>query len=77
MAETLEQLWISYNNIEKMKGILGMNKLKVLYLAHNNVDSWAEVQKLSQMESLQELILVGKVILKIIMHHYGWNYSYI
>lgn len=62
LANTLEELWISYNNIEKMKGILGMRKLKVLYMSHNRIDSWAEVQKLAEMESLVELDLVGRLI---------------
>ena len=29
MADTLEELWISYNNIEKLKGIGVLKKLKV------------------------------------------------
>ena len=29
MADTLEQLWISYNNIEKLKGIAVLKKLTV------------------------------------------------
>ncbi|CAF4241183.1 unnamed protein product, partial [Rotaria magnacalcarata] len=29
VGDTLEELWISYNQIEKLKGIGGMKKLKV------------------------------------------------
>ena len=29
VGDTLEQLWISYNNIEKLKGIGVLKKLKV------------------------------------------------
>ena len=29
VSETLEQLWVSYNNIEKLKGITVLTKLKV------------------------------------------------
>ena len=29
VADTLEQLWISYNSIEKLKGIAVLKKLKV------------------------------------------------
>lgn len=60
LAGTLEELWISYNIIEKMKGLLGMNKLKVLYMSNNSVEDWSEVQKLNELESLQDLELVGK-----------------
>lgn len=29
VADTLEELWISYNNIEKLKGITALSHLKV------------------------------------------------
>ena len=32
VGDTLEQLWISYNNIEKLKGIGVLKKLKVSQL---------------------------------------------
>lgn len=32
MADTLQQLWISYNNIEKLKGVTVLAKLKVRYM---------------------------------------------
>lgn len=63
LAGTLEELWISYNIIEKMKGLSGMHKLKVLYMSNNNIDDWSEVQKLNELESLQDLELVGKELL--------------
>ncbi|XP_050528878.1 dynein axonemal light chain 1-like isoform X2 [Daktulosphaira vitifoliae] len=61
LSDTLEELWISYNLIEKMKGILGMRKLKILYMSNNNVKEWAEVIKLADMESLQDFLFVGKI----------------
>jgi len=36
-AETLEQLWISYNQIDKLKPIRNLSKLHTLYMAHNMV----------------------------------------
>lgn len=62
LADTLEELWISYNFIEKMKGVLGMRKLKVLHMSNNNVKEWAEVNKLVEMESLQDFLFVGNVL---------------
>ena len=32
VADTLEQLWVSYNNIEKLKGITVLKKLRVCRL---------------------------------------------
>lgn len=60
LADTLEELWISYNYIDKLKGIMEMKKLKVLYMSNNLVDSWNEVQKLLKVETLNELVLTGK-----------------
>jgi len=46
VGDTLEELWISYNNIEKLKGINVLKKLKVLYIRVNNVKDMAEFSKL-------------------------------
>ena len=35
VGDTLEQLWISNNNIEKLKGVHVLKKLKVLFMANN------------------------------------------
>ena len=37
VGDTLEQLWISNNNIEKLKGVHVLKKLKVLFMANNTV----------------------------------------
>jgi len=60
LADTLEELWISYNDIEKTKGVLGMQRLKVLHMSYNKVDDFEEVQKLGKMESLSDFVFVGK-----------------
>lgn len=46
MADTLEQLLISYNPIDKLKGIGALKILEVLYMANNNVKEWAEFNRL-------------------------------
>lgn len=42
VADTLEELWISYNFIEKLRGIRVMKKLKVLYMSNNLVKDWGK-----------------------------------
>ena len=37
LSNTLEQLWISYNNIDKLKNIGNLRKLRVLYMSNNKV----------------------------------------
>lgn len=46
MADTLEELWISYNNIDKMKGIGSMKNLRVLYMCNNSIKEWVEFNRL-------------------------------
>lgn len=46
VADTLTQLWISYNQIEKLSGIEKLKKLKVLYMSNNKVDKWSEFERL-------------------------------
>ncbi len=70
VADTLEQLWLSYNQIEKLKGISVMKKLKVgscwrglsrqiLYLSNNKVKDWKEFEDLKGCPVLEDLLFVG------------------
>lgn len=40
VADTLEELWISYNQIEKLNGVECCKKLKVLYVSNNKIKAW-------------------------------------
>jgi dynein light chain 1 len=46
VAETLEELWLSYNQIERVNGVECCKKLKVLYLSNNKIKAWDGVEKL-------------------------------
>ena len=60
IGETLEELWISYNFIEKLKGIEVLKNLKTLYLSYNYVKDWNEFSKISVLHgSLIELSFLG------------------
>lgn len=60
VADTLEDLKIGYNLIEKMKGIEVMTKLRVLSMGSNLVRTWTEFSKLSALEnSLEDLVFLG------------------
>jgi Leucine-rich repeat (LRR) protein len=60
VVDTLEELWISYNLIEKVKGINILRNLKVLQMTNNLIREWAEYSKLSELPALEELSFVGK-----------------
>ena len=46
IAGTLEQIWLSYNEISNLDGVLCCGKLKTLYISHNKIKSWEEIAKL-------------------------------
>lgn len=46
VGSTLKQLWLSYNQIEKLDGLQPCVKLEVLFISNNRIKSWDEVEKL-------------------------------
>lgn len=62
MGSTLQQLWLSYNNIESLQGLSGCVALKVLYIANNRIKDWNEVDRLKENKNLRNLVLVGNDI---------------
>ncbi|XP_029160437.1 dynein light chain 1, axonemal-like isoform X2 [Nylanderia fulva] len=59
LGDTLEELWISYNCIEKMKGIQAMKNLRVLYMSNNLIREWNEFARLLELPNLRDLVFVG------------------
>src|SRR6056300_439582 len=62
IGQSLEQLWVSYNLIERLEGLTPCIKLTSFFAANNKVKSWDEVAKLSQLPALTNLLLVGNPI---------------
>ncbi len=48
VAGTLEQLWLSYNQIMKLTGMECLTKLRVLYLANNQIKDYKELDSVPQ-----------------------------
>ena len=59
---TLEELWLSYNSIEKLDGLQPCIKLTTFFLGNNKVRSWDEVSKLSQLPEIKNVLFVGNPI---------------
>lgn len=59
IGDHLEELWISYNNIEKIKGVSVLKALRVLYMGNNAVKDWAEFNRLAEIPNLQNLLFVN------------------
>lgn len=62
VAGSLEQLWLSYNEVREVDGVLCCPKLKTLYMAHNNIKDWGEIEKLRSIPTLEDILLVGNPI---------------
>lgn len=59
VCDTLEQLWISYNNIDKLHGIEEMHRLKVLYMSNNKIAEWEEIDRLKGLTELTDVLFIG------------------
>ena len=63
VGETLQELWISYNNIEKLDNLAPHCKnLKVLYMAHNKIKDWNELEKIKDLKKLTNVVFLGNEI---------------
>ncbi|KOB71836.1 putative dynein light chain [Operophtera brumata] len=62
VSDTLEELWVSYNNIDKMKGIGTLKNLRVLYMCNNSVKEWVEFNRLQECPALRDLVFIGNPI---------------
>ncbi|GBG28048.1 Ankyrin repeat domain-containing protein 54 [Hondaea fermentalgiana] len=61
-AETLTEIWASYNQISTLDGLAGLPKLEVLYLSNNSIKDWSELEKLAACTQLKDVLLVGNPI---------------
>lgn len=46
VADTLEELWLSYNLIASLDGLSSCSNLTTLYISNNMIKSWSELDKL-------------------------------
>lgn len=59
----LEQLWISYNKIDKLTGLDKLKNLKVLYMSNNLINSWSEIDRLgNQCPELVDVLFLNNPI---------------
>lgn len=59
VAETLEQLWISYNQIASLDGLQGLTNLTTIHMSNNNIKSFSELAKLASLPNLRDITLVS------------------
>lgn len=69
----MEELWISYNLIEKLKGINVLKKLRVLYISNNLIKDWSEFNRLQELTTLEDLVFVGNPICENLGEDGSWR----
>ena len=62
VGQTLEQLWLSYNIIEKLDGLQPCIKLHTLYISNNKIKVWDEIGKLSSLPEIKNVLLLGNPV---------------
>lgn len=62
VGATLEELWISYNQIEKLDGLQPCVKLTTLYIGNNKIKAWDELSKVSQLPEIKSVLFIGNPI---------------
>ena len=62
VGATLEELWISYNQIEKLDGLQPCVKLSVLYISNNKIKALDEIAKVAQLPEIKNVLFYGNPI---------------
>mmetsp|Transcript_33708 Transcript_33708/g.24739 ORF Transcript_33708/g.24739 Transcript_33708/m.24739 type:complete len:192 (-) Transcript_33708:93-668(-) len=62
VSATLEELWISYNQIATLDGISCCTNLTTLYISNNAIKMWSELDKLAGLANLRDVLFVGNPI---------------
>merc|ERR1719272_1009726 len=62
IGQTLEQLWLSYNQIEKLEGLNPCIKLQVLNIRNNRIKSWDELTKIAALPEIKGCLFTGNPI---------------
>ena len=62
IGQTLEQLWLSYNQIEKLEGLTPCIRLHTFFCSNTRIKSWGEVAKLAQLQEIKSVLFVGNPI---------------
>lgn len=62
ISSSLEELWVSYNQIASLDGLAGCPNLTTLYVSNNLIKQWTELDKLAGLSNLKDVLFVGNPI---------------
>ena len=58
----MEELWISYNFIERLENLTSLQKLHTLYMSNNKIRNWDEIGKCAQLGDLKSVLFFGNPV---------------
>jgi len=61
VGNTLKQLWISYNEIDKLDGLQALLKLECFYIGNNNIAKVDELNKITHLTNLVDVVFKGNI----------------
>ena len=59
IGKSLKELWISYNEIEKLDGLKSLAKLEKLYIGNNLISKIDELNNLTNLTELKDVVFKG------------------
>jgi dynein light chain 1 len=59
VGATLKELWLSYNLINTLDGLHSCLKLEILFMANNKLANWDELDKLTSLPELKNVLFIG------------------
>jgi dynein light chain 1 len=62
IGQTLRELWLSYNLIDKLDGLQPCVKLQTLYIGNNKIKNWDEIDKLKDLPEIQNVVFSNNPI---------------
>ena len=62
VGQSLEELWLSYNQIDKIDGLGNCVKLHTFFLGNNRVGSWDELNKVAMLPEIKSVLFIGNPI---------------
>merc|ERR1719253_392500 len=62
VGATLKELWLSYNLINTLDGLHSCLKLEILFMANNKLGNWDELDKLTSLPELKNVLFMSNPI---------------
>lgn len=59
LADSLQELWLSYNQISSLDGLGSLTKLTTLFMSNNQIKSFSELEKIAGLPNLKDVLFYG------------------